>query len=169
MLALRTAHERAKRDPTFIEPDPRPAMVQLADDYPGALREIDVLPLDLIAARIAALKLAERGAEPAEPWMNAQVLFHRFARAVLATKRWLGARREITPTLRSEFTIAAVRLGVDTLVVADELEAIATPPRGRLMDLVYAKVARALMIEDAEARTLVFERRRAPAANGDAM
>jgi hypothetical protein len=156
MLALRTAHARAAREPAYVEPDPRPAMTKLAEDYPGALREIDVLHVDVIMARIAALTVAERDGSAAEPWMLAQTEFHRVSRALLATKRWLAGRKEITTAVRSEFASAKLTLGVDGIVVAEDLEAIAAPPRGRLMDLVHAKVALALDVSEPEARDLMF-------------
>ena len=60
MLRLRQLHARAKTELDFIEPDPRPAMAALARLYPGALREIDELPVELITARIEELTVAER-------------------------------------------------------------------------------------------------------------
>ena len=59
MLCLRQLHARAKQDPEFVEPDPRSAMAALARDYPGALREIDELPIEDIERRIAELAAAE--------------------------------------------------------------------------------------------------------------
>lgn len=158
MLALRTAHARARVDPFFVEPDPRPEMARLAEEYPGSLREIDTLGLDVIAARIAALRTAEARPREAQPWMIAQVAFHRYARGALAAKRWLAGRRAITPALRSAFTRATARLprGADAGLFAEELETIAQPPRGRLMDVVHARVARALDVTPAQARALVF-------------
>lgn len=149
MLVLRQAHARAREDADFVEPDPRPEMARLAKRYPGALREIDSLPMEVIEARIQAL------ANPAsiEPWMNAQALFHRLARGALAAKRWLGGKKTITPALRQAFLRAA---NEDAKVFADDLARIARPPRGRLMDLVHLKVAAALEVSEAEARRLVF-------------
>ena len=60
MLRLRQLHARAKTEPDFVEPDPRPVMAALARLYPGALREIDELPVELITARIEELT-AHRG------------------------------------------------------------------------------------------------------------
>ncbi len=153
MLALREAHARARSEPSFVEPDPRPELARLAEQFPGSLREIDRLALDVIRRRIAALVHAERDATALEPWMRAQIVFHAEARGALAAKRWLAGRREITAELRSAF----VREQRDASYLADELEAIATPPRGRLMGLVFARVARALAITPAEARALVWE------------
>lgn len=164
MLSLRTAHERARVDPRFVEPDPRPEMARLAEEFPGSLREIDALPLTVIAARIEALRAVEPRPREAEPWMLAQVAFHRYARGALATKRWLAGRKAITPALRSAFARATARLprGADARLFAEELEAIACPPRGRLMDVVHARVARALDVTPAEARALVFGTRARP-------
>lgn len=158
MLSLRVAHERARRDASFVEPDPRPAMARLAERYPGALREIDTLPLTSITARIDALRSAERSPSRAEPWMIAQIAFHRFARGALATKRWLAGKRSVTPALRAAFRRATATLprGADARLFAGDLEAIAAPPRGRLMDVVHARVAQALDVTTVEARTLVF-------------
>lgn len=158
MFALRAAHERARSDASFVEPDPREDMARLAEDYPGALREIDVLPLELIAARIQALVTAERDPSRVETWMVAQTAFHCHARGALVAKRWLAGRKTITPAVRAAFAEALRGLprGADAELFANELEAVASPPRGRLMVLVHAKVARALAMTEAEARMLVF-------------
>ena len=158
MLALRTAHARARTDEGFEEPDPRPEMARLAEEYPGALREIDTLPLELIVSRIDALSIAERHGSRVESWMVAQTTFHRHARGVLATKRWLAGRKTITPGIRAAFTRALRTMprARDAGLSAADLETIASPPRGRLMDLVHARVARALELTEPEARALVF-------------
>ena len=163
MRALRDAHARARADASFVEPDPRPEMGRLAEQFPGALREIDTLTLEIIAARITSIAVAERDPSRAEPWMTAQIVFHRYARGALAAKRWLAGRKAITPALRAAFARAAPG-GDAAELYADDLERIASPPGGRLMDLVHAKVARALRLTEAEARLLVFgpRRRRAP-------
>jgi hypothetical protein len=158
MLALRAAHARAREDASFVEPDPRPEMAKLALEYPGSLREIDVLPLNVIAARIDALALAERRPAAAEPWMIAQVTFHHYARGALATKRWLAGRKRITVAIRASFELDAATLsrGNAAALFAADLEQVASPPRGRLMDVVHAKVALALEVTESEARALVF-------------
>lgn len=158
MLALREAHLRARSDASFVEPDPRAEMARLADEYPGALREIDTLPLELIAGRVEALRIAELQPSRVEVWMVAQVSFHRYARGVLVTKRWLAGRKTITPSLRDAFARAVRTMprGCDAELFVEELDAIASPPRGRLMDLVHVKVARVLEVTEPQARALVF-------------
>lgn len=156
ILVLRRAHERARADPSYREPDPRPAMALLAEEFPGSLREIDVLPLALVEARIEALGRAERQPSTTERWMQAQARFHRLARAVLATKRWLAGRRDITPL--TSVLAHDLPVGIDAADakwLALELARIATPPRGRLMDLVYAKLAEELGCSTTEAQRLV--------------
>ncbi len=142
MLHLRRAHERARVDPSFVEPNPRTEMRALAAEFPGALRELDTLPLAEIEERILAITTAvDRHVTGGDPdlahvprWMQAIVLFHRLARGELALRR-------------------------DGRTERDE-------PR-RLMDAVYAQLARALGVAEPEVRSLVFGdsgRRRAASA-----
>jgi hypothetical protein len=159
MLRLRQLHARAKAEPDFVEPDPRPAMAALARLYPGALREIDELPIELITARIAELDVAERDPQRIVAWMNAQAAFHRLARGALAVKRWLAGRPP-TGALEQAFAekLRAMpeREREDLLEWKHELAAIAKPPRGRLMELVYVKLARELGVDRDAARAAVF-------------
>lgn len=156
MLRLRMLHARAKSDADFVEPDPRPAMAELARAYPGALREIDELPIDVIRVRIEALAAAELDASQITTWMSAQAAFHRLARGALAIKRWLEGRA-LTPAIDAAFAgaLEAMPEREDARLWADDLAAIARPPRGRVMDLVYARVARELCIDVAAARAAV--------------
>ena len=157
MLHLRELHSRARTEPGFVEPDPRPAMAALARTYPGALREIDELPLALIHARVEELAAAEVDAAKALPWMEAQSRFHSLARGALAVKRWLEGRRW-TAALERDFALVLPTLPnpVDAHLWAGDLEAIATPPRGRLMALVYARLALDLGVDVTSARAAVL-------------
>lgn len=162
MLSMRLAHESGSED----EADARERMAELASRFPGALREIDDLELDAIRARIAHLDRVLRddaaGDEPVEPWMEAVVLFHGLARGALWAKRWLAGRKSVDPSTASAYETAASRVGVgvEALAWSDDLAAIAAPPRGRVMDLVFARVARILGTTEKEARLLVFGRPR---------
>ncbi len=157
MLSLRAAHERARVEPGWVEPDPRAAMAKLADDFPGALREIDVLEIHVITARIDALANAERSPSAVEAWMQAQALFHRLMRGALATKRWLRGRRRITSEIRAELIRAIPTLprGGDATLLLDDLDRVANPPRGRLLVVVHARLAEMLGLTEAEVRLLV--------------
>ena len=70
--------------------DPRERMVALATQFPGALREIDTLPMDEIEHRIEALSKAERDPSHAMPWMKAQSRFHELTREALRARRAEG-------------------------------------------------------------------------------
>ena len=157
MLRLRQLHARAKEEPDFVEPDPRPAMAALARRYPGALREIDELPIADIERRIAELEAAEIDASRIAPWMNAQAEFHRLARGALAVKRWLAGRTP-TPEIDEAFAEALSTMPErdEALTWADDLAALAKPPRGRVMELVYVKLACVLGVDVSVARHAVL-------------
>lgn len=165
MLRLRQLHARAKQEADFVEPDPRPAMSALARAFPGALREIDELPIDVIHARIDELAAAEVDPSRITAWMTVQASFHRLARGALAVKRWLGGR-PLTPDVHAAFAaaLAAMPERADAALWSEDLAAIAKPPRGRVMDLVYARLARELAIDVAAARAAVHPPRPTSAA-----
>lgn len=156
MRRLRLAHlAAAKAEPDEAEPDPRPAMIALAAEFPGALRELDRLPLGAIEARLAALAKARDDRRAVAPWMTAQSVHHRFARAALAAKRWLAGAKAITPEVRARFR----RELADAAAVEDDLEALAAPPGGRVMGIVDARVARVLGVDPAQLGELFVPRR----------
>jgi hypothetical protein len=158
ILLLRTAHARARSDAAFVEPDPRDAMTRLAQEFPGALRELDQLPLATIVERIAALEAAEGDPLAIERWMRAQAVFHRLARGALVAKGWLGGRKRVTTSTCAAYrdALATLRFGDDAAMFAEDLERVASPPRGRLMDLVHARAAEVLGVTPREVRQLVF-------------
>jgi hypothetical protein len=157
MLRLRELHERAARETGFVEPDPRGAMAELARAYPGALREIDELPLAVIEARIAELEAAEIDLARVVMWMTAQSRFHALARGALAVKGWLRGR-PLGPVVTDAFASALPTLphAEDAELWRNDLAAIARPPRGRLMDLVYVRLAGELSVDVAAARAAVL-------------
>ena len=104
MLRLRVEDEASGA------PDPRGAMADLARRFPGALREIDELPLEEIRARADALHAAAADGAKAEPWMAAMVLFHALTRGALAVKRWLGGRKEVDEPTARAFALEAPSL-----------------------------------------------------------
>ncbi|MBS2018440.1 MAG: hypothetical protein JST00_36585, partial [Deltaproteobacteria bacterium] len=124
MQRLRVLHAQARADATFREPDPRVAMTRLAREFPGALRELDELPLGSIEQRIAELDGAIGDATRIARWMRAMDAFHRHARGALAVKRWL-AGRSITGTTRDELArdLASLEHGDDARAWLDALDA----------------------------------------------
>jgi hypothetical protein len=162
MLRLRLLHARAREQADFAEPDPRAAMAELARRFPGALRELDELPLDAIRGRIAALASAEADDTCREPWMHAQARFHALTRGALAVKRWLRGR-PLTPALVEAFPAALATMpeADEARAWSEDLAALARPPRGRLMEPIYARLARELGLELATARAAVMPPSRA--------
>jgi hypothetical protein len=142
--------------------DPRVEMAALAAQFPGALREIDELPLEEIASRLASLSRALEDPAAAEPWMPAVLGFHELTRGALALKKWLSGRKTIAGGDRAELEKIAASLpdGPAMLVWVDDLAAIAQPPRGKITDLVFARLAEMLAISENEARALVFTKTR---------
>jgi hypothetical protein len=167
MLAMRVADERAGqgRGAALDERRVRARMNDLAERFPGALREIDALPLTVIERRIAELDAtAEAKAEPA-PWMVAVALFHALTRGVLVAKRWLRGRKDVDDSFASRFShdLSNLPFPADSRAWTSELASVARPPRGRLLDLVFVRLARDLRLSEAAARDLVFgEGRRQP-------
>ena len=141
--------------------DPREEMAALAAAFPGALREIDELPLEEIDARLASLARAASDLSAVEPWMRAVLSFHELTRGALAAKKWLSGRKTVTRADRDELEKLAHATpgGVAILPWLDDLAAIAQPPRGKITDLVFRRLAATLAISEVDARALVFAKR----------
>jgi hypothetical protein len=157
MLAMRLAEE--------VEPAQRPnerevrqRMMALASRFPGSLREIDALDLDEIRARVDKLGAVLSGECAVEPWMEAIMLFHQFARGALCAKRWLCGRKRIDAEIERRFAAQAATLPFpdDARAWATQLSRIAAPPHGRVTHLVFVRVADSLGTSEREARRLVF-------------
>ena len=95
----------------------------LAAEFPGALRELDNLPLEELEERAAAL---EAGAD--EPWMGWLAAYHAWSRAAL----WLK-------THPGDLAGASDRAG--RAVDAAFASAVARPPGRRLVRAVLERVA----------------------------
>jgi hypothetical protein len=158
MLAMRLAHDAGDEDPA----ETRIRMADLALRFPGALREIDDLELRTIRSRIAQLEAVLRGDKNIRPWMEALSLFHEFTRGALCAKRWLAGRKHIDLETQQEFAaqVANLTFPEEARVWANDLARLASPPRGRVTELVYARIAQALGTNEREARRLVFGERR---------
>ncbi len=154
MLAMRVAHASGDEDAE----DVRARMGEVAARFPGALREIDDLELAEIERRIAALDAVAQAKHEVEPWMEAVAMFHAMARGALCAKRWLGGRKRVDAGVVQAFEqgVAALAFPEDARGWSGELARIASPPRGRVMDVVFARLARELGTSERAARRLVF-------------
>jgi hypothetical protein len=164
MLAMRIEHAAGDEDEARV---PK-RMARLAAKYPGALREIDELEIDVIRARIAGLEATLAGQGKTEEWMHALAAFHALARGALYAKRWLAGRKRVDAGLARAYEgqAATFEFSADALQWSGDLARIARPPRGRLLDLVFARVALRLGTTHERARTLVFRPRKRKNARG---
>jgi hypothetical protein len=120
LAALRRARERGEPPPE------REVFRKLAAAHPGALYELDTLPLEEIERRAAGLEQAVTGAGPLEPWMRWMVRYHQLVREELGARR---RRRTAGP--RSRATLVAIRLIAEEEGIAAEVIATALFARPR--------------------------------------
>jgi hypothetical protein len=140
----------------------RARMSTLAARFPGALRELDDLAISEIRRRINTLDAVAAGTGAVEPWMEAIALFHRLARGALWAKRWLRGRKSVNASLEAAYVVDALSVdsACDALAWRTELAAIARPPEGRMMRLVFARIGEALNLSELQARRAAFGRAR---------
>lgn len=143
--AMRRAHEDG------TEGDPRDAMRALAAEFPGALRELDELPMETVEARLAALR------EPEPPaWADAMSRYHGWMRLALAIKR--AHRRDSDPAeVLRWLADRDVRADEPTDISIEAVRAILRPPTGRLSRWVLERIARDTQRELAEVEADVFK------------
>jgi hypothetical protein len=116
--------------------DPHKALRPLASEFPGALRELDCLPLPVLERRLAAVNDAVRGGTP-ERWIEWMLAYHEAMRLALSIKERLrGARHEDAEShQRIARELSAER---KQSCSADFVARVARPPGGRLNRLVFA-------------------------------
>ncbi|MBI5517732.1 MAG: hypothetical protein HY909_28430 [Deltaproteobacteria bacterium] len=103
LLALRGAHDATG------EVAPREVLRALAARFPGALRELDRLPLEVLSRRAGALREAAVTGDPAA-WMRWLWAFHGALRGALAARRAAGrARGEVGPDALGRLATEASR------------------------------------------------------------
>jgi hypothetical protein len=146
------------------EPVPhRDVFRHLAAEFPGCLLELDTLPLDEIDRRAAALqRVAEiltSGQEAAvEPWMAWLDGYHALLRAALWLKPRVGRRAPEGDEASRLAEAASAFAGVP--VDAAFVRAIADPPGGRLVALVFATLEQMHRCPAATIRGALFPRSR---------
>jgi hypothetical protein len=154
MLAMRDQHALGGEQIEHV----RGRMAELAARFPGALREIDELPIEEIRRRIVTLEEVLSGARAVEPWMQAMAAFHALARGALCAKRWLAGRKRVDAGVEEAFDGAAgkLRFPAEARLWGRQLAALADPPRGRVTDAVFERLAKELDTSDHALRRLVF-------------
>jgi len=140
------------------EPAPKDELRALSGEFPGALRDLDALPLAEIHDRIDALVAAELDPARMGPWMIAELSFYGAMRGALAAKGWLKKRRDVDDAVRDAFAREAALLthGEEAKTWLADLAHVARPPRGRIVQLAFARVARDMSLSPEEVGALVF-------------
>jgi hypothetical protein len=148
----------------------RETLRALATRFPGALAELDRVEAVVLearaveSARLAAIALdqgtIEHDALPT--WAAGWISVHRAMRGALNIKRRLGATRKLEAPAREELMADIEREGTDEeRALIDELDRIAAPPNGRLLDLMLSQVAGELGVAG-DLRAILMPRPRKP-------
>jgi hypothetical protein len=132
LAALRRAREGGASPPEAA------VFKALARQFPGCLNELDTLPLDIIDARAAALAAAATGG-PTEPWMTWLWGYHALMRAALRIKPRV-ARGEALDEARAAALASDAAAHAGIAVDAAFARAVAQPPGGRLVAVVFARL-----------------------------
>jgi hypothetical protein len=149
LIGLRTKYRmiRELRSAAAVESvAPRAKLAALARAFPGALRELDQLPMEHLEARLLAIERAlDDGSEP-EPWMRLQAGYHGFMRAVLRIRRLSRGRPFEIVDAERELQAVAYQPAADEPPIQRfdlaALRVIRRPPGGRLNPWVFNEVAR---------------------------
>jgi hypothetical protein len=151
---LRDEHDAGSRH------DPRPALAALARRFPGALRELDELPMPELEAKLAALAAAVAGQGPVPAWALLQASYHGTMRAALRIKGMFARGVDPASALRelpARYVPAPDEPGLERLDLA-ALEAILRPHHGRLNPWVFECVAERHGVSAEQVRKALFRR-----------
>lgn len=150
-----------RADEAGLAVDPKPEMRRLAQRFPGALREIDELPLAVIEERVRILDAVVRGDEQPPEWAVYFVAYHGWMRAALRIKRaCLGCESlaEAVACVRGSYAAAPDEPELEELG-EDAIAAITRPEAGRLNPWVFARVAAAHGVSADHVRRTLFPSR----------
>lgn len=141
----------------------RERLKALSRRFPGALAEIDRIAFSLLEERLCALDaILERTAVQSElpPWIVGWVRVHEGLRGALSVKAWLeGARTVDAQTLaRFDAALETLPFPEEARAFRDRLAEVASPPDGRLVDLVFDDAARTLGMDRVALRALLMPR-----------
>src|SRR5262249_43294414 len=145
LAALRRAKACGQPEP------PRSVFRELAREFPGALSELDRLPLDEIDGRARALDDARAGGDVA-PWMRWMIRHGALFRAALHVKARLAGVHEVDDALAKELAAEASQEAASPLDEAF-VRSVARPPAGRIARVVLARLAAELNESEATIRS----------------
>lgn len=138
VLALRRKYQRMlemrRLNDSGVEHDARGLMRELAAEFPGALREIDLLALATIEDRLRALDDVIQCGGDVALWMRCVADYHAMLRAALRIKRMALPRHDLVAALQALAGAYVPGEGEPRLDEFDEamLGAVLNPAEGRL-------------------------------------
>jgi hypothetical protein len=147
-------------------------MRALSEEFPGCLRELDVLGAAELRRRVALLDAAATGVEAlgavdatdSPDWLLWVAAYHRLMRAALAARRMME-RAERISGLSGE-RLAHLRAAAATIAgeLVDDafIRAVAAPPAGRLSPMVLGILARHFSVPATHISRTLFPPRRPP-------
>ncbi len=154
----RTLGELRRTEHHVAAAEVRTPLGDLAREFPGALRELDTLPLDEIDRRADRLEAAADAGE-SEPWMEWLYAYHVAMRAALHVKRVLAGARGIDDRRAFELARDAARVTGYRCDVAF-VHAVARPPGGRLNAVVFGRLEAELGARPGSVWQALFPERR---------
>jgi hypothetical protein len=162
LLALAEKYETLgalRRAQTNGDPIPARAYFKaLAARFPGALQELDTLPLDVIDARARDLRRAAE-TNHVEPWMSWLFGFHALMRAALRIRiRSLEDREPPQDRALELAREASEHAGVS--VDEEFVRSVLRPPRGRIAAAVYEALSSVFGEDPSVIRSALFPRLR---------
>jgi hypothetical protein len=132
----------------------------LAEEFPGALRELDALSLAELGRRLSSVRRA-LGGEPTEALIEWVLAYHELMRTSLAIKRRLRGERRLS-TAQAELLAAALTAETGLPCSSELVSEVAAPPRGRLNEVVLARLSRTAGRGANELRSALFSHRVTP-------
>lgn len=168
LIALREKYQRMlemrRLHASDTPHEPRPLMRDLATRFPGALREIDELPLPLIELRIEELDQVIDNGLPPMKWMLWMAEYHGHLRAVLRIKR-MGLPATDIPSalrlLRSQYVAANDEPPLE-FFDADTLLMVLKPRAGRLNPWLLSLIAARHFVQVGDVEATLFPGRLRP-------
>lgn len=154
---------RLRRDREEGKPLPEPqAFRALASTFPGALAELDTLPMDALARRAEDVRRALEGASP-EPWIAMMLGYHALMRAALYIRMRASKQRDVSDARASDLALdASAHAGMS--VDAAFVRAVLAPPEGRIVGVVLSRLSSELSLPMSALRAVLSSRARRRAA-----
>lgn len=118
----------------------RARLSELSREFPGALRELDALPLEELSERLKLAEASARRGAALAPFVDWIRTYHDMMRLALGVRAQLGNQRAPDPRLVSDI-VAAFESALDGTCDAEFVNAVARPPEGRLNHVVFARLS----------------------------